>query len=54
LMGNAYDAEDAALRAFGGIRSYGAVNARVWPLTKSGSRGRLWLAISSPRRLPYG
>ena len=37
LTGNAYDAEDvvqdAALRAFRGINSFGAVNARAWSLT---------------------
>ncbi len=37
LTGNAYDAEDvvqdAALRAFRGIKSFGAVNARAWSLT---------------------
>src|SRR6478672_9746495 len=34
LTGNSYDAEDvvqdAALRAFRGIKSFGAVNARAW------------------------
>src|ERR1700687_1220234 len=37
LTGNAHDAEDvvqdAALRAFRGIKSFGAVNARAWSLT---------------------
>src|ERR1700681_4938813 len=37
LTGNAYDAEDvvqdAALRAFRGIKNFGAVNARAWSLT---------------------
>ncbi len=37
LTGNAYDAEDvvqdAALRAFRGIKTFGAVNARAWSLT---------------------
>jgi Sigma-70 region 2 len=37
LTGNAYDAEDvvqdAALLAFRGIQSFGAVNARTWSLT---------------------
>jgi DNA-directed RNA polymerase specialized sigma24 family protein len=37
LTGNASDAEDvvqdAALRAFRGIKSFGAVNARAWSLT---------------------
>src|ERR1700730_7945196 len=37
LTGNSYDAEDvvqdAALRAFRGIKSFGAVNARAWSVT---------------------
>lgn len=37
LTGNASEAEDvvqdAALRAFRGIKSFGAVNARAWSLT---------------------
>ena len=37
LTGNAYDAEDvvqdAALRAFRGIQTFGAVSARPWSLT---------------------
>ena len=37
LTGNAYDAEDvvqdASLRAFRGVKGFGAVNARAWSLT---------------------
>ena len=37
LTGNAADAEDivqeAAIRAFRGIKGFGAVNARAWSLT---------------------
>jgi RNA polymerase sigma factor (sigma-70 family) len=47
LTGNAYDAEDvvqdAALRAFRGIRSFGAVNARAWSLTIVRNTAYSWL-----------
>jgi RNA polymerase sigma factor (sigma-70 family) len=47
LTGNASDAEDvvqdAALRAFRGIRSFGAVNARAWSLTIVRNTAYGWL-----------
>ena len=47
LTGNASDAEDvvqdAALRAFRGIRSFGAVNARAWSLTIVRNTAYSWL-----------
>jgi RNA polymerase sigma factor (sigma-70 family) len=47
LTGNAYDAEDvvqdAALRAFRGIKSFGAVNARAWSLTIVRNTAYSWL-----------
>jgi DNA-directed RNA polymerase specialized sigma24 family protein len=47
LTGNAYDAEDvvqdAALRAFRGIRGFGAVNARAWSLTIVRNTAYRWL-----------
>jgi RNA polymerase sigma-70 factor (ECF subfamily) len=48
LTGNASDAEDvlqdAALRAFRGIRSFGAVNARAWSLAIVRNTAFTWLA----------
>jgi RNA polymerase sigma factor (sigma-70 family) len=47
LTGNASDAEDvvqdAALRAFRGIKSFGAVNARAWSLTIVRNTAYSWL-----------
>ena len=47
LTGNAYDAEDvvqdAALRAFRGIKSFGVVNARAWSLTIVRNTAYSWL-----------
>jgi RNA polymerase sigma-70 factor (ECF subfamily) len=47
LTGNAYDAEDvvqdAALRAFRGIKTFGAVNARAWSLTIVRNTAYSWL-----------
>src|SRR6185437_7044060 len=47
LTGNSYDAEDvvqdAALRAFRGIKSFGAVNARAWSLTIVRNTAYSWL-----------
>src|SRR5260370_42302880 len=47
LTGNANDAEDvvqdAALRAFRGIRKFGAVNARAWSLTIVRNTAYSWL-----------
>jgi RNA polymerase sigma factor (sigma-70 family) len=48
LAGSASDAEDivqeAALRAFRGIKSFGAVNARAWSLTIVRNTAFSWLA----------
>src|SRR3984957_4502073 len=48
LAGNASDAEDivqdAAIRAFRGIKSFGAVNARAWSLTIVRNTAFSWLA----------
>lgn len=47
LTGNSYDAEDvvqdAALRAFRGIKSFGAINARAWSLTIVRNTAYSWL-----------
>jgi DNA-directed RNA polymerase specialized sigma24 family protein len=51
LTGNAYDAEDvvqdAALRAFRGIKSFGAINARAWSLTIVRNTAYSWLLKSN-------
>src|ERR1700693_1437978 len=48
LTGNASDAEDivqdAALRAYRGIKTFGAVNARAWSLTIVRNTAFSWLA----------
>jgi RNA polymerase sigma-70 factor (ECF subfamily) len=53
LTGNAYDAEDvvqdAALRAFRGIKSFGAVNARAWSLTIVRNTAYSWLTKNRPK-----
>ncbi|HEX7789162.1 MAG TPA: sigma-70 family RNA polymerase sigma factor [Afipia sp.] len=53
LTGNASDAEDvvqdAALRAFRGIRSFGAVNARAWSLTIVRNTAYSWLMKNRPK-----
>jgi len=53
LTGNAYDAEDvvqdAALRAFRGIKSFGAVNARAWSLTIVRNTAYSWLVKNRPK-----
>src|ERR1700688_3633205 len=47
LTGNSYDAQDvvqdAALRAFRGIKIFGAVNARAWSLTIVRNTAYSWL-----------
>jgi RNA polymerase sigma factor (sigma-70 family) len=57
LTGNAYDAEDvvqdAALRAFRGIKSFGAVNARAWSLTIVRNAAYSWLTKNRPRAVVY-
>jgi RNA polymerase sigma factor (sigma-70 family) len=53
LTGNSYDAEDvvqdAALRAFRGIKSFGAVNARAWSLTIVRNTAYSWLTKNRPK-----
>jgi len=57
LTGNAYDAEDvvqdAALRAFRGIKSFGAVNARAWSLTIVRNTAYSWLMKNRPKTVVY-
>jgi RNA polymerase sigma factor (sigma-70 family) len=53
LTGNTFDAEDvvqdAALRAFCGIKSFGAVNARAWSLTIVRNTAYSWLMKNRPK-----
>jgi RNA polymerase sigma factor (sigma-70 family) len=53
LTGNASDAEDvvqdAALRAFRGIRNFSAVNARAWSLTIVRNTAFSWLSKNRPK-----
>jgi RNA polymerase sigma-70 factor, ECF subfamily len=57
LAGDASDAEDivqeAALRAFRGIKNFGAVNARAWSLTIVRNTALSWLAKNKPRKVVY-
>jgi RNA polymerase sigma factor (sigma-70 family) len=57
LTGNAYDAEDvvqdAALRAFRGIKSFGAVNARAWSLTIVRNTAYSWLAKNKSKAVVF-
>jgi RNA polymerase sigma factor (sigma-70 family) len=57
LTGNAYDAEDvvqdAALRAFRGIKSFGAVNARAWSLTIVRNTAYSWLTKNRPKAVVF-
>jgi RNA polymerase sigma factor (sigma-70 family) len=57
LTGNASDAEDivqeAALRAFRGIRNFGAVNARAWSLTIVRNTAFSWLAKNKPKTVVF-
>jgi RNA polymerase sigma factor (sigma-70 family) len=57
LTGNASDAEDivqeAALRAFRGIKGFGAVNARAWSLTIVRNTAFSWLAKNKPKTVVY-
>ena len=57
LTGNASDAEDivqeAALRAFRGIKNFGAVNARAWSLTIVRNTAYSWLAKNKPKSVVY-
>jgi RNA polymerase sigma factor (sigma-70 family) len=57
LTGNAYDAEDvvqdAALRAFRGIKTFGAVNARAWSLTIVRNTAYSWLMKNRPKAVVF-
>jgi RNA polymerase sigma factor (sigma-70 family) len=57
LTGNAYDAEDvvqdAALRAFRGIKSFGAVNARAWSLTIVRNTAYSWLTKNRSKAVVF-
>ncbi len=57
LAGSASDAEDivqeAALRAFRGIKSFGAVNARAWSLTIVRNTAFSWLAKNKPKTVVF-
>ena len=57
LTGNSYDAEDvvqdAALRAFRGIKSFGAVNARAWSLTIVRNTAYTWLMKNRPKAVVF-
>ena len=57
LSGNASDAEDivqeAAIRAFRGIKGFGAVNARAWSLTIVRNTALSWLSKNKPRTVTY-
>jgi RNA polymerase sigma-70 factor (ECF subfamily) len=57
LTGNAYDAEDvvqdAALRAFRGIKTFGAVNARAWSMTIVRNTAYSWLMKNRPKVVTF-
>jgi RNA polymerase sigma factor (sigma-70 family) len=57
LAGNASDAEDivqeAAIRAFRGIKGFGAVNARAWSLTIVRNTAFTWLTKNRPKTVAY-
>jgi RNA polymerase sigma-70 factor (ECF subfamily) len=57
LAGSASDAEDivqeAALRAFRGIKSFGAVNARAWSLTIVRNTAYSWLMKNRPKSVVF-
>lgn len=57
LTGNASDAEDvvqdAALRAFRGIKGFGAVSARAWSLTIVRNTAYSWLMKNRPKSVVY-
>jgi RNA polymerase sigma factor (sigma-70 family) len=57
LTGNSYDAEDivqdAALRAFRGIKSFGAVNARAWSLTIVRNTAYSWMTKNRPKAVVF-
>jgi RNA polymerase sigma-70 factor (ECF subfamily) len=57
LAGNVSDAEDivqeAAIRAFRGIKGFGAVNARAWSLTIVRNTALSWLTKNRPKTVTY-
>ena len=57
LAGNASDAEDivqdAALRAYRGIKNFGAVNARAWSLTIVRNTAYSWLMKNRPKTVVF-
>jgi RNA polymerase sigma factor (sigma-70 family) len=57
LTGSASDAEDivqeSALRAFRGIKTFGAVNARAWSLAIVRNTAFSWLAKNKPNKVVY-
>src|SRR6202140_1240508 len=57
LTGNSYDAEDvvqdAALRAFRGIKGFGAGNARAWSLTIVRNAAYSWLLKNKPKAVVF-
>ena len=57
LAGNAADAEDivqeAAIRAFRGIKGFGAVNARAWSLAIVRNMAFSWLTKNRPKTVAY-
>jgi RNA polymerase sigma factor (sigma-70 family) len=57
LTGSASDAEDvvqdAALRAFRGIKNFGAVNARAWSLTIVRNTAFSWLMKNKPKMVVF-
>jgi RNA polymerase sigma factor (sigma-70 family) len=57
LAGNASDAEDivqeAAIRAFRGIKGFGAVNARAWSLTIVRNTALSWLTKNRSKTVSY-
>jgi RNA polymerase sigma factor (sigma-70 family) len=57
LAGNASDAEDivqdASLRAYRGIKSFGAVNARAWSLTIVRNTAYTWLMKNRPKAVVF-
>jgi RNA polymerase sigma factor (sigma-70 family) len=57
LTGSASDAEDvvqdAAIRAFRGINSFGAVNARAWSLTIVRNTAYSWLMKNRPKDVVF-
>jgi RNA polymerase sigma-70 factor (ECF subfamily) len=57
LTGSASDAEDivqdAALRAYRGIKNFGAVNARAWSLTIVRNTAYSWLMKNRPKTVVF-